>query len=452
MNEGKLVLKIKHKQNQFFLFFWIGFFILIILNIFIWLYLNQIEEKFKDELKNKLAALNKITSKFIEDSDIEIGLIIPGTRYSLEYLYYQQLFKDIRQSNELQNIILVSPQQEIVVSSPELLSEQKRLNLYENANFEEALSGKPSVSKLEDYAGEKFMSAYAPIRNIDGFTIGILILEAKATYFNVLLNLRNRLLLFSLLNFILIILVALLLFRMIKRSIKYQTELQAKEHLVKLGTVAATVAHELRNPLNIIEGTNDIIRKKYSTYPDEIFNYIPEEIKRLSIFIDNFLKFARTPNLHIEKKQLSYLIERIHLNLSNPDKSRILIDERESDFELVTDYHLLEQAIMNILTNALEATGNAGKVQVRFIKLKRTRIKISIQDNGSGIPLENLDKIYDPFFTTKETGTGLGLSITKRIVEQLNGNLVISSKKDEGTTVELTLTNLRPLKSTVIGA
>lgn len=430
------------KSTQYILIFWFAFLILITVNFFIWLYLNQVEEQFQKELKGKLLSLNRMITKLIEFSDVGIGLIQPGDRSGLEYLYFQQLFDDVRRSNELQNIFFISKQQEILISSPEILATQMTLSLNADPYYQQARNGNPVVTELETHAGQKFMSAYQPIRNIDGLILGVMVIEARADYFEVLSRLRNRLVLFSLTNFLLITLFALLLWRFINRTIQYQSAMQKQEHLAKLGSMAATVAHEIRNPLNIIQGTNDLLKKKYDSGNDELFSFIPEEIKRLSVLIDNFLNFARTPHLRIEKKSFRDMIERIELGLDPGDKQRVMFNKKSWDMVFSTDHSLLEQVIINLLKNALQASRPGDEVRVELRRLKRGRIKIEIRDQGEGIPVEYLEKIFDPFFTTRDKGTGLGLAISRRIIDQLNGTLHVHSVKNQGTLAEVIIPDL----------
>lgn len=420
-------------QNQYLIYFWIGFLIVIFLNVFVWLYLKQVDKQFENELKNKLLSISTLITRLIDDS--EINAILPDNRQSIEYIYYQQLMDDISRNNQLQSILIVSPDDEILVSAPEILTDQRFIDLPTNQAYKAALNGKSSVSDIQNYAGEMFLSAFSPIQNIDGFVVAVLIIEAKANYFHIINNLRNRLLIFSLINSILIIVIAIFLSRMIKKSIQYQAEIKEKERLVQLGTMAATVAHELRNPLNIIEATNDIIQKKYSNDEDEVFSFIPDEIKRLSVLIDNFLKFARNPELKIETKPISDLIDRIKLNLPDQDAARLKIITNDLN-EINTDHSQLEQALVNLINNALEAGNKDEDIKLTFESVKKKGIKISIEDQGIGIPHEMMQKVFDPFFTTKEKGTGLGLAITKRIIERLKGDVQIRSTEGKGTKIE----------------
>ena len=107
-----------------------------------------------------------------------------------------------------------------------------------------------------------------------------------------------------------------------------------------------------------------------------------------------------------------------------------------------TDFSLLEQALINLIRNSIEACSNNELIQLIFETPKKNKLRIRIEDEGEGIPNNIMDKIYDPFFTTKETGTGLGLSITKRILDQLNGKIKIESVEYKGTIIEINISNL----------
>ena len=125
--------------NQYLIYFWIGFLIVIFLNIFVWVYLNQVDRQFENELKNKLLSMNSLISRLIDDS--EINAILPDNRESIEYIYYQQLLDDIARNNDLQSILIVSPEYEILVSAPEILTNQRFINLPSSQSFKSAMRG-----------------------------------------------------------------------------------------------------------------------------------------------------------------------------------------------------------------------------------------------------------------------------------------------------------------------
>ncbi len=414
----------KRSSGTYALFFWSAFIFVLFLNLLVWLYLQQVEDRFRSELKAHLLDVEQVLNQLINtySDNVDISLLMPGDESSLTHLYYRQPLDAIRSNSHLQSIMLLSPKGEILIASPQNAGHGTLSSMAHNRYFKQALSGSTTVSDIEHYAGESFMSAYAPVQNIDGFTVAVLIIEAKADFFSVLGSLKSRLLIFSLLNLILISLIALFLFRTIQRSMRYQSELKDQEHLVQLGTMAASVAHELRNPLGIIEGTNDVIRKKYATKPDELFEYIPQEVKRLNGLIDHFLTFARTPQLNVASLDMNVLLMRLKMSLSESQCARLHITAPER-CGTRTDAGLLEQALMNLLINAFQASGESDTVALHISTLKNNRLQLVVQDNGPGIPEAQRETIFEPFFTTKEKGTGLGLAITKRLISHLQGTL-----------------------------
>ncbi|GEM_PF-1274372 len=435
----------KGSSHRFIFFFWISFTIVIILNVLVWLYLNQIENHFKQGIQERLTDMDHLLTKLINEynDDVSISLLTPDNPNSLPYLFYQQAFEDIRQKSNLQAILLLSPQGEILVASPESIVKQRSITISQTPNFSKALQGNTVVSDIQEYVGEKFMTSLAPVTNLDGFVTAILMTEARADYFTVLQQLKNRLFLFSIISFLVIVITAFSLFRMIRRSMQYQAEIKDHEHLVQLGTMAATVAHELRNPLGIISATNDLLHKKYGTSDDEIFTYIPKEIKRLNKLIDDFMKLSRTQDLQLAPLDVEGFLNRITLSLSADDQPRLKIINRLKTLRTIrTDVNLLEQALLNILRNATQAIPGSGHITLTVVSEKRKQISFQIADDGPGIEPGQMEEIFKPFFTTKETGSGLGLAITKHLIVQLHGSIKVESAPGHGTTVTITIPNL----------
>ncbi len=434
----------KRSSGAYALFFWAAFIVVLFLNLLVWLYVQQVENQFRKELKAHLSDVEHVLNQLMNayNDNVDISLLMPGDNTSLTHLYYLQPLEAIRSNSHLQSIMLLSPKGEILIASPQNGGRGALSSLAHNRYFKQALSGSAVVSDMEEYAGESFMSAYAPIQNIDGFTVAVLAIEAKADFFSVLSSLKNRLLLFSLLNLTLISLIALFLFRAIQKSMRYQSELKDQEHLVQLGTMAASVAHELRNPLGIIEGTNDVIRKKYAAGEDELFEFIPHEIKRLNGLIDHFLTFARTPQLEPAVLDINALLMRLKMSLNESQRARLRITAPEF-CSIRTDAGLLEQALVNLLLNAFQAGAENDSVELRISVLKNNRLRLEVRDKGPGIPTRQQEAIFKPFFTTKEKGTGLGLAITKRLISHLQGTLSLESSKS-GSCFVIEIPSLEP--------
>jgi signal transduction histidine kinase len=220
-----------------------------------------------------------------------------------------------------------------------------------------------------------------------------------------------------------------------------QNQIKNQEHLVKLGEMAASVAHELRNPLGIIKAANSLIEKKYGSKGDEFFQYIPAELTRLNKMIEDFLSFARSRTLHIQKIDVSQLLDKVKLAGFENKSVKLNIKISEKLTTLETDADCLEQIILNVLKNAMQAVKNDGKIEI-VCDVISNKARIAISDNGQGISPEIQNRIFEPFFSTRDEGSGLGLAISKRLIEQLNGEIKVRSQPDSGTRVLL----LVPLK------
>jgi signal transduction histidine kinase len=420
----------KNNKSFFKYIFWIAFGIILFLNLLLWSYLNNIEKELNRSLKLNLISENRSVSRLL---DIDLLLmIIPGERNSIAYISLLQNLEEIRKQDELQSVSIISLDSEILVSSPEALTTQKKTSKSESDYFRNATNGIIGTSPIETINEEKFITSYGPVMDIDESVVAVLVIEAKATYFETMGTLRNRFLLYSLLTISAIVAIALILLKLINRTIQYQNTIRDQQHLAQLGTLGATVAHEIRNPLGIIEGSNELIKKKYGNPADEIFNYIPAEIKRLTEIIESFLNFARTPSLKISVFSLENLLSRIKIGIPKNKIESTLFFYKEN-LELKSDYNLLEQALLNVIINAIEV-GIENKLVKIVITKEGKNIIFRVSDSGPGIEKNMLDNIFNPFFTTKEKGTGLGLAATKRIIELLKGDISVETAINSGTT------------------
>ena len=282
-------------KRRFSIIYWIGIALIVALNFLIWTYLNRTEQGVIYELKSKLRIIGNHISRSI-DADY-VNILIPGDTSSLNYLTLQTQLENFRRQDSLQTILLSDINGELLVTAPEFISTERQTAFSDNTFFQKALSGETKINDPVNIANEWFITAFIPIKDIDDFTNSILILETKANYFESVVSLKKQFYIFSFINTILILFISIIIFNLTRRILNVETRLREKEHLAQLGTMAAVVAHEIRNPLSIIEGTNDLIQKKFGPADDEVFNFIPGEIKRLNILIEDFLKLSRTPEI-----------------------------------------------------------------------------------------------------------------------------------------------------------
>ena len=210
-------------------------------------------------------------------------------------------------------------------------------------------------------------------------------------------------------------------------------------------TLAAGVAHEVRNPLNSLQINVGILEQELlELLPDRdahvftVLRKIAGEIKRLDDFVSEFLRFARPPRLNVERRPVRPLLSDLAAFIT-PECSKkgvmLQVDLRGPDTAWVDGFQL-KQAILNLVLNALQATPPGGHVVVRTSG-ERRRLVVAVSDDGEGMSPEAREKAFTPFFTTREGGTGLGLPLVRRIVDQHGGSIEVSSPAGEGTTVTL---------------
>lgn len=211
------------------------------------------------------------------------------------------------------------------------------------------------------------------------------------------------------------------------------------------------LAHEIRNPLHAISGALAIIQRR-SDLKDEILaqsiKIINEEVQHLNEFVMECLNFVRPPNIvrfiGVEINELISVVINIILHMFELEskKVKIIRDIEPRLPKIYVDYEEIKQVFLNIVKNAFEAMPEAGQFTIRaYLKSdSQENIEIAFIDDGIGVKKENLDRIFNPFFTTKIRGTGLGLALCRRIiVERHHGKIYIESEENKGTTVKVEL-------------
>jgi len=435
-------MKLLNYSKQKKIIYWIisiGIVFLLIANTIAWIYLQRIKIYFETDLKFRMENIIQISSKLFDAA--YLTLIIPGDENDSQVIYYQQLLFDIKEKNDFQDIYIISPVQDLLIDVNPEFNIGKLNRSIEPDLIKTALSGKIASSDIYTLGDHKFLTAAVPLIDETNSVTAILIAEAQAEFFSVIEEFNNGLLIFSLINALVILTVAFFLYRSLKNLIELQNQVKNQEHLVKLGEMAAAVAHEIRNPLGIIRGTNELISKKYGNKEDEFFNYIPLELDRLNKLIHDFLSFARSKELKYEKIDLILLLDKIILGFK--DNPEIIIDTKIDDAAKIinTDIYALEQILLNVIQNSIQAIKSKGKIEVQTGLKSKKEICIQIKDSGIGIKPESLKNVFEPFFSTKENGSGLGLAISKRLIDQIGGLIKIESELNKGTIVKVLLPN-----------
>lgn len=227
-----------------------------------------------------------------------------------------------------------------------------------------------------------------------------------------------------------------------------EEQLRRAERLSALGELSAMLAHEIRNPLGSIRGTAEILRDDFRPgHPKhEFLEILLKETDRLNRVVEDFLRLSRPIDGERKTCDLSAELRELVTLLGSDAAARgVRIALEVVDLPSVTgDPEKLRQAFLNLILNGIQATVAGGTVTVRGAVLPRSGddgplVELAFADTGAGIPRESIEKIFTPFFTTKEGGTGLGLAITQRIVEGHGGTVTVESEPGQGTTFRVRL-------------
>ena len=226
-----------------------------------------------------------------------------------------------------------------------------------------------------------------------------------------------------------------------------RAELLAKEKMAALGEMTAGLAHQLRNSMGAIYGFANLLRKSIGE-PNQLSKIVEEigqETRTLESLVDKFLNFSKPLQLQPERIDLRQLIQESYQTLCRNKMTELpefVFKTGEINPIIWGDKLLLKQCFQNILQNALEAMPQGGRLQVSLDQSRwreKEGILIQVTDSGLGMTDKELAKIFEPFYSTKETGTGLGLSLTRKIIQEHGGRIEAHSRKGEGSTFEIFL-------------
>ncbi|PGE97150.1 two-component sensor histidine kinase [Bacillus pseudomycoides] len=217
-------------------------------------------------------------------------------------------------------------------------------------------------------------------------------------------------------------------------------EKRESEKLVVIGKMAASVGHEIKNPLSSLRGFTQLQKEKY--VDDKVYEHMIDEIEHINNMISELMVMATCkPSTYS-----SYLIEGIVSNALkemsaeiNKKQLYLIYDVAPDQIKIDCDHRKLKGVFLYIIKNAIEAMEHGGTLQIHINKRNEDGVIVSIVDNGCGVQEENLQRITEAFYTTKKNGIGLGLTVACKIIEEHDGKIHITSKRNVGTKVDIIL-------------
>lgn len=225
-----------------------------------------------------------------------------------------------------------------------------------------------------------------------------------------------------------------------KKILEINTTFKELDKEKKLRASVFKLNHELKNPLAVCNGYLEMFPEASKKDQDKYIEIMQNEIKRSLTIINDFSSLGKIKNIEVEEIDICYLLEEIK-DILEPlfKKNKAKIEIPDDEIYVEGDYNRLKQVFINLFKNSLESKRKEDLVVNVKIKEDNNDCIISMKDNGKGMSKEILEKIYNDFFTTKETGTGIGIPYIKEIIELHHGTLTYKSRENKGTTVLITL-------------
>ena len=301
-----------------------------------------------------------------------------------------------------------------------------------------------ATSSIHTLAGSHFKNAYAVFKDFSGNS-ALLVIEANAGFFTILNFYYRQLYTSFAVSAVVFVVLTLFLVVATTKFLRTEERLQEAQRLAAMGQMTATMAHEIRNPLGIIKATTDVLREKYqpNEQPDELFEFVDEEIKRLGRLVSDFLAFSREPILETRKADINAIVGDA-INAFRSEKEIDIKFKAEKDaLPAQLDPDKLYQVLLNLLQNSWQAMEGRGGMRINTRETRqrgRSFAEIVLTDDGPGFQ-GDLGKVFEPFYTTKTQGTGLGLAVCRTIIEKMGGSIRAGNNPAGGARVVILLPN-----------
>ena len=301
--------------------------------------------------------------------------------------------------------------------------------------------------------GRSILEIIAPFR-LDDQIAGIIRLGLERGNTDQILNENRRNIFVFLALIVLITLLSMWLLyhdqnRHLAGIVEMERQLEKAERLSSLGQLAAGVAHEIRNPLNAISMASQRLKREFMPADEQktkefqiITGVIRDEIRRLNGIIEEFLTFSKSRKLELRDCPVQEVLQKIvHLISADAAAKGIAIrtDWEAKPVVIPMDMDKLQQAFLNFVKNAMESISGEGSLILSVRKPEKGRVAIRVTDTGCGMTTEQVERIFNPEYTTKEKGLGLGLPLAHEIIRGHGGEIRVLSRKGEGTTFEILL-------------
>ncbi len=411
-----------------------------------WFFLNRLSRTLDEELENRLSAIAGLVARQVQTTAFPD--LVSGGQSSTAKSYIDPLIDNLPSEVNVQNIFLIDRRFQTLKSNQDIFSPGEEISylIGDSSEVRRAWAGEVTSSPVDTLAGIRFKAAYAPVRDSRGAIVCLVVVEASADFLNLLQPAKRQLVVGGIVGAGVVILFVFFLYKTLLDFLRTQENLRRSERLATMGQMAATVAHEIRNPLGIIKSTAYVLRQRYEqpSQPDELFEFIPAEVNRLNRLVNDFLSLTRDRLLALSQSDLVKTVEKALTMVRSDEQANgiaLNFNRAMPSLPMRYDEEVITQVLLNLLLNAVQAMEGKGAVEVCLQEENEKGKQLAhlvVQDNGPGLPADP-EKIFEPFFTTKTRGSGLGLAVCKQLVEKHGGRIAAESEKGKGTTVHVWL-------------
>ncbi len=422
--------------------------VILLTNLFInRLFIDRITTIIDNELGGRLML---IAGKIAENIEYDILLEnLPSSLESFEpadLTFLNGILETEQQQNDLQAIFIVDRYFRTVIAFPALYSQGEMVThlVGDSLYYKSSLHDTVSTSKMYSLSGNYFKTAYAPLKNEIGTIIAVVIVEASAQHFSTIHGFQKYMNWGLVFTFLVLLVAIGLIYWVVTQYTRLQFSMQRNQRLASMGQMAATVAHEIRNPLGIIKSTAEVIKSRHfnKEKPDVLLEFIPTEVDRLNRLVTDFLAFARDRELQPEKQDVVEFIDKVVQEIQHDfeDDVHIRFAAEIKSSIIQFDPDGLKQVLINLFQNAAQAMQNQGEIVVSLSTISRwgkKHVQVCVQDSGPGITAP--EKIFEPFFTTKTSGSGLGLAVTQQIITKHGGHISVENTEHGGALFTFTI-------------
>ena len=408
-----------------------------------WYFYIRIRDDLNEEFGLRLQAVSALVASGIEESDL--SLLHPGRQEFSAARSMAALLNGYGEEYSLSNISLVREDGITLLSLKPDLYPPGELYLYWQMDYEgiiRALEGRTSATELYRAPDGSYLKAgYAPVPTGTGRADVIVAVEASVDFLKGMRDLRAVLYTATAISLVGIVLFTWFVLKATHSLVQARESLLHSESLATMGRMAAGIAHEIRNPLFIIQSSAERLRKLHPEDSKDINTFIIEEVSRLDGILRDYLLIARNEPAPKASLDLALTLRR-SVRLMNESLEgtgiEILSDIPIEEDPFQGEEKSLQQSFLNILLNAMQALDSSGTIKVSVAK-RGKNYRIIFEDDGPGIAARDIEKIFEPFYTTKPAGSGLGLAIVKKVIDDHGGSIEVESAAGSGTRVVVLL-------------